>query len=204
MITEVTYRCQCGSVRGLAREVGPSTCLRSVCYCDDCQAFAHFLGRADVLDARGGTEIVAMAPARLRIEQGHEQIRSMRLKDGGMIRFYSACCRTPLGNTVSAGMPFVGLPIGALSEGLAERGGVDAVLGPIVGRVLGTFARPGPGPELHPKTPLSMILKVVKLFASWTLRRLGRPTPFYDARTKKPVAEPEVLTPAARAALDRA
>ena len=37
-----------------------------VCYCDDCQAFLHYLGRADLLDALGGTDIVQMAPAACR------------------------------------------------------------------------------------------------------------------------------------------
>jgi hypothetical protein len=38
-------------VRGVASEVSPSSGFRFVCYCKDCQAFAHFLerpGRAGV------------------------------------------------------------------------------------------------------------------------------------------------------------
>ena len=49
--------CRCGHVRGIAREVSPSAGFRFVCYCKDCQAFARFLDRPDVLDAAGGTDI---------------------------------------------------------------------------------------------------------------------------------------------------
>ena len=62
--TELALRCRCGTVRGVARDVAPSTVNHCFCYCDDCQAFAHFLGRADdVLDAYGGTEITQMSQA---------------------------------------------------------------------------------------------------------------------------------------------
>jgi hypothetical protein len=58
---ELDLRCSCGRVRGIARDVAPSTINHCSCYCDDCQAFAHFLGRADaILDAHGGTEIAQM------------------------------------------------------------------------------------------------------------------------------------------------
>jgi hypothetical protein len=45
----VPLRCRCGRVRGVASDVSRSTGFRFICYCKDCQAFAHFLGRADVL-----------------------------------------------------------------------------------------------------------------------------------------------------------
>jgi len=45
-------------VRGVAREVAPHSSFRFVCYCTNCQAFARFLERPDVLDDAGGTDIV--------------------------------------------------------------------------------------------------------------------------------------------------
>ena len=56
-----------GRMRGVARNVSPSTGLRFVCYCKDCQAFARFLDRADVLDPAGGTDIFHMAPGRVKL-----------------------------------------------------------------------------------------------------------------------------------------
>ena len=54
---DLPLRCKCGHVRGVAVDVSPSTGFRFVCYCGDCQAFARFLRRTDVLDAAGGTDI---------------------------------------------------------------------------------------------------------------------------------------------------
>jgi hypothetical protein len=60
--------CRCGTVRGRVAEASPSSVNRIVCYCVDCQAFAHHLRRADVLDAHGGSDIVQVAPARLTFQ----------------------------------------------------------------------------------------------------------------------------------------
>ena len=52
MTQDLEVRCECGKLRGMATDLEPASVNRAVCYCDDCQSFAHFLGRADdVLDA---------------------------------------------------------------------------------------------------------------------------------------------------------
>ena len=66
--------CRCGKVRGRVVDPAPGNVNRMVCYCDDCQTFLHYLKRADLLDEHGGTDVVQVAPARLRFEQGAEQI----------------------------------------------------------------------------------------------------------------------------------
>jgi Family of unknown function (DUF6151) len=48
---DLPLRCRRGRMRGVASDVSPSTGFRFVCYCKDCQAFARFLERADVLDS---------------------------------------------------------------------------------------------------------------------------------------------------------
>ena len=64
----------------MAHEVSPGAGNHAVCYCDDCQAFAHFLGRAaDILDPHGGTEIFQMSPARIALTAGTERLACMRL-----------------------------------------------------------------------------------------------------------------------------
>jgi hypothetical protein len=60
MALDLPLRCRCGHMRGVARKVSSSTGLRFTCYCKDCQAFARFLGQADMLDAAGGTDIFHM------------------------------------------------------------------------------------------------------------------------------------------------
>jgi hypothetical protein len=49
-----------------------------MCDCKDCQAFARSLGRADVLDPAGGTDIFQMPPARLMLTAGMEALRCLR------------------------------------------------------------------------------------------------------------------------------
>src|SRR6202011_2265415 len=65
MPLDLPLRCRRGRVRGVASDVSPSTGFRFVCYCKDCQAFARFLKRADVLDPAGGTDIFQMPPGRV-------------------------------------------------------------------------------------------------------------------------------------------
>ena len=66
MSKNATLSCRCGEVRGLVTSVSPHTVNRVVCYYDDCQAFLHHLGRAELLDTRGGTDIIQIAPANRR------------------------------------------------------------------------------------------------------------------------------------------
>ena len=72
MPLDLPLRCQCGRMRGVASHVSPSSGFRFVCYCGDCQAFARFLDRADVLDHAGGTDIFHMPPARVKLTAGAE------------------------------------------------------------------------------------------------------------------------------------
>src|SRR6266446_4605702 len=54
----------------VASDVSPSSGFRFVCYCKDCQAFARFLERTDVLDPAGGTDIFQMPPGRVKLTAG--------------------------------------------------------------------------------------------------------------------------------------
>src|SRR5439155_1113896 len=46
MPKEMELRCRCGEVVGRVENASPQKVNRVVCYCDDCQAFAHQLCRA--------------------------------------------------------------------------------------------------------------------------------------------------------------
>lgn len=63
-------RCRCGQVEGTVSNASPESVNRIICYCDDCQAFLHHIGRSELLDAHGGTDIVQVAPADLRFHRG--------------------------------------------------------------------------------------------------------------------------------------
>ena len=119
MTADLPIRCSCGALRGVARGVSPSRGNRVICYCADCQSFAHFLGRAtEILDRSGGTDIFQTSPARIEITQGRERLASMRLTPKGLLRWYADCCKTPIGNTaITREIPFVGLICRCLDTG---------------------------------------------------------------------------------------
>lgn len=189
--------CRCGLVRGELRDVTLRRGTRCVCYCDDCQAFARFLGGEGLIDAHGGTELFQTAPAHLRLSQGSDQLRAMKLSPKGMIRFYTACCRTPVGNLLqSPSAPFVGIPSPLFAHGGDARA-VDAALGPILGRYQTKFASPPGRDDALPPFLLRVLTWLLPAF----VRRQHRPSPFYDAHTGALVSEPQVLTRAERDAL---
>lgn len=102
-------QCRCGTVKALVAE--PRSANRVLCYCKDCQAFAHFLGRVpEVLDERGGSDVIQVMPKTVTFSQGIDSLACMRLTSKGLLRWYAACCRTPIGNTLhTPKLSFVGL-----------------------------------------------------------------------------------------------
>src|SRR5215204_4669214 len=105
MSPKAELRCRCGEVHGSVTNAAPGAVNRVVCYCDDCQAFLHHLGCAELLDASGGTDIVQVAPAALAFDRGAERIAGLRLTPKGLYRWYADCCKTPLGNTLTPALP---------------------------------------------------------------------------------------------------
>lgn len=94
------WRCRCGEFKAQISGEGKSSHV--VCYCRDCQAFAHFLGRETaILNPQGGSSIVQIAHHRIKIEQGAAQLAIMRLSPKGLFRWYSRCCHTALGNSLA-------------------------------------------------------------------------------------------------------
>ena len=199
-MNDVPLACSCKKMRGVAA-VSPSSGTRVVCYCKDCQAFAAFLEKADlVLDAHGGSDIFQTAPSRIRFTSGAAELACVRLSAEGMFRWYAGCCKTPIGNTLGAKMPFVGT-ISAIMDHAADGRSRDAVLGPVVGRIHGREAIGGSAPGAHPRAALSLVPRVVRNLAVWKLSGAGWPSPFFERDTKAPRAAPRILTPAERAAL---
>ena len=193
LTTEVLVQCQCGRVRGVAREVSPRTVNHSICYCHDCRAFVHWLGHDELLEAHGGVPLVQLARSRFEISSGFDQVQCMRLSAKGMHRWYAACCRSPLGNTVPS-IPFIGVARSAL-----QLEGADPVVR--FGRVL--FAQAGEavgGPPPDARLSMRGLVHVVGLIGSWFLRGRGHPTPLFQ-RNNQPVKEPQVLAPAERQTL---
>jgi len=200
MPADLPVRCSCGALRAVARGVSPARGNRVVCYCDDCQTFAHFLERADdTLDAFGGTQIYQTSQARLEVTAGKDRLACVQLAPKGLLRWYASCCRTPIGNTLaSRQLPFIGLIVRCVDASAVRS--LDQALGPIRVRGYARFAKGNP-PDAHPNFPASAIARVLWISLAARLRGDHRRSPFFDARTGAPIATPGVLSAVERAAV---
>jgi hypothetical protein len=182
MKKDALLHCRCREVRGILAGASPRTANRVVCYCDDCQAFLHHLGRADLLDANAVTDIVQVAPASMSFTHGRERIAGLRLAPKGIFRWYASCCNTPLGNTVGPSIPFVGLVVQLLD---GETQGADELVGPRRGGIFGKHAvgRAPPGTTgFNPR----LIARSVRMVLGWRLSGQAWPHPFFDRATRAP------------------
>jgi hypothetical protein len=187
-------------VPGVASDVSPATGFRFVCYCKDCQAFARFLDRLDVLDPAGGTDIFQMPPGRMKLTAGADALRCLRLSSK-VLRWYADCCRTPIANTAAdPRFPVIGVSHSFIDHEAGSRF-LDEALGPPLCRIYERSAV-GPLPPNAPGPPsLRVLVRRASMMLTWWVRGLGRPTPFFDDLTSAPHAVPRVLTPSERAAL---
>ena len=200
---DVPLRCRCGRVRGVANGVSPTAGFRVVCYCKDCQAFARFLGRADVLDKAGGTDIFQIPPQRIKVTSGRDAVRCLRLDSQGVYRWYADCCRTPIGNTMGPRVPMIGV-IHSFMDHQADGRPRDVVLGPPLCRIFEHSAI-GPLPPTAPPPPsFGVSLRRVSKLIVWSARGLARPNPFFDESTSAPCSIPRVATMQERAAFETA
>jgi hypothetical protein len=182
-------QCRCGVLRGYVSH--PERANRGVCYCKDCQAYAHFLGKpSDILDEMGGTDVVATLPKYLTFTHGLESLACMSLTENGLLRWYARCCNTPIGNTRrDFKVSFVGLVHTCLEDPSRT---LDSSFGPIRMRVNTKNAKGSPQ-----SMPLSTLVAGLRFLTSLIRARLDgsyKRTPFFDAHRGTPVVRPKVLT----------
>lgn len=218
MLFDIPLRCRCGHMSGVAREVGPSSGFRLVCYCKDCQAFAHFLAHvpekwppvfrqghapirsADVLDGAGGTDIFQMPPGRVELTAGADALRCLRFSQT-VFRWYADWCKTPIANTASSPrFPVIGLihSFMDLEDSVRSR---DEMIGPPLCRIHERSAIAPLPVDAPPPASLGIFAYRAAKALGWWLRGLGRPNPFFDERTGVPLSAPRLVTPNERAAL---
>jgi hypothetical protein len=195
--TSLQLTCACGKWRATL-DASSEAGQHATCYCDDCQAYARFLGRDDSLDDCGGTEVVQTWPARLSVVAGQEQLRLMRLTEKGLHRWFAGCCRSPIANTLGrARLPFVGVMVRRVVP--EQREEVTRVFGTAIG-AMGKFAPGGCPPGVLPTVNASLIARTSVWVARGFWRGAHRPTPFFD-EMGRPIVPAQVLAPEERAAL---
>lgn len=199
---DVPVRCKCGSVRGTLSAVSPSRVLRAICYCDDCQAFAHHVGHADtVLDDYGGTSIVQVSPSRLTITEGKQHLACIRLTGRNLLRWYAACCGTPIGNTPGSDkLHFLGLIHVFLDLSSVDLP-VNKVFGPIRARAFKKFATGERSVIIAmPEGGLPFLFGGIRRILRALLTGAYRVTPFFDG-SGRPIAAPQCLSKEERSQL---
>jgi hypothetical protein len=186
---EHPLRCRCGTIRGRVRD--PRAANRALCYCRDCQAFARYLGaQNEVLDARGGTDVIQILPKNLTFTQGIEALACIRLTDKGMLRWYASCCKTPIGNTLlNSKISFVGLVHNCLEN---PETSLHDSFGPVRACVNTQGAKGDPKPKSYGTGA------IIRWFIATVLRaRFNgsyRQTPFFLKDKGTPIVRPHVLS----------
>ena len=183
-------QCQCGLLKGNVADIKHVN--RIVCYCRDCQAFAHFLGGgSEILDRLGGTDIIQTSPKNVSFTQGTEVLACIRLTETGLLRWYTACCKTPIGNTLpNYKLSFVGLVHSCLDSSGTT---LDDAFGSINAYVNTENAKGEPKPKSVGfwTTVGRNLVRVLRARIDGGYRF----TPFFDAKSELPITTPKILTP---------
>jgi len=187
-MSEVELKCACGKVQGSTESVNSESGTRIVCCCDDCQKFAQYLGQEDrTLDEYGGTDIFQMPISHLQISEGAEFIACIRLSSKGLYRWYAKCCGTPIGNSMGAGVPFMGL----IHNFMEHKTSRDADLGPSRGYIQTKFAKKEI-PESLKATYIRIVLRGLSKLLVWKIKGLNTPSAFFS-KNGKPIVEPTIV-----------
>jgi hypothetical protein len=197
MTMDHPLQCRCGTVKGFVK--ARRSANRAICYCRDCQAFARFLGRTDdILDARGGSDVIQVAPSNVRFTEGQGSLACLRLSPTGVLRWYARCCNTPIGNTLATPkISFVGL----LHTCLANAGmSLDDSFGPV--RTWANTGSASGDPKPRPRGLGRTVLWLTATILKARITGRYRQTPFFAAGTGAPVVPPRVLDRAERARLN--
>lgn len=189
-MTDVAFSCSCGTLKGVVHEAAPTTGCHLICYCKDCRAFARHMDQMEALEPGGGSPLVQVLPARIEITQGADQIACLRLSPKGLHRWYAACCKTPLANTVGSSR----MPLAGMWRPLFES--TDA-FGPVVTHGFTKAALPG-GPRKD-KGLGRMMGGLAKRALAAYLNGTARQSPFFDA-AGAPVAIPQIISKPEQAA----
>lgn len=181
-------QCKCGFLKGTIANVKNAN--RVKCYCRDCQAFAHFLGEeTDILDQLGGTDIVQMLPKNISFTQGTEVLACMRLTETGLLRWYTTCCNTPIGNTLpDYRMSFIGLVHNCLESSEVT---LDNSFGASFTLVNTEHAR-----ETLESNPIGLIVIIARNIMRMFKARIDgsyKQTPFFLVDSGTPLVSPKIL-----------
>jgi len=133
--------------------------------------------------------VIQILPKNITFTQGIEALACMRLTDKGLLRWYTSCCNTPIGNTLATPrMSFIGL-----LHNCVETAGepLDDAFGVVRGRVNTKSAKGSPKPRQAVGPTIGwFVTKVLRARFNGDYKQ----TPFFRADTGTPVVSARVLS----------
>lgn len=179
-------RCRCGQLQG---ELASANTMRFVCYCRSCQAYAHALGNpTQVLDARGGTDVVATVQQDVQFTKGAQALACMSLSGRGIYRWYASCCNTPIGNTArDPRLSYIALVHSCLGDSASA---LDAGLG--TQRIAVHAGQPKPRREYSTGRAMWSVARLIGAVVRARLTGRWKNTPLF-APNAAPLVAPRVL-----------
>lgn len=113
----VGFRCGCGTVQGTLKNAGPGLAqgTRAECFCNSCRSAELHLGQPD--PRPGAVQVYHTLPQNIEITAGSAEIVNFRFNAKGAVRWYAACCRTPLFVTAATRrFPFVSMSVARVTD----------------------------------------------------------------------------------------
>lgn len=188
-MTEIALGCECGKVKGILENIDSKSDLRVVCYCLDCQQFAKTLHKTHkTLDAYGGSDIYQTHWKDIKITQGADQLRCLKVKPKGIIRWYTACCETPIGNTIGVKVPFIGVISSFMGNGTQR----EEILGPVRGYFYKKRATQSLPESIQKTSEIGLVVRVLGNLVKWKFTGKTHPNSFFNEQGK-PVTKPKIL-----------
>ncbi len=190
-------QCDCGKFRAELTQFPKNTPGRLICYCDDCQAFLHYLKRPELLDENGGTEIIPAYPADIKIIAAQDVVKCVRLHPQGMYRFFTSCCLTPIANTDPT-RPWAG--INRRMYITKDSTILDRELGPVKSSIMGKYAK-GTPPVGTPQTfDFKGMITVLPFIIKGKILGKAKHSPFFN--NGEAIVAPIVLTAEERSKIE--
>src|SRR5262249_33170306 len=103
----------------------------------------------------------------------------LRLTAKGLYRWYASCCHTPLGNTVSPAIPFVGIVAHAFDS-------PDSTFGRPIAAIFGKYAIGAP-PAGSTGRNLQLYGRASVMCGGWRVPGQAWPHPFFARTTGAPI-----------------
>lgn len=187
MDKKTEIKCDCGEFKAELLNFPKNSPGRVACYCDDCQKYLEKIGRLELLDPHGGTEIIPVYPSDFKIITGLEKLKCNRLSPKGIDRWSTTCCNSPIANT-KAKFPWVGINYNTYNNCNDSK-----ELGEIKSRIFGKFKKGDPPFNVSEKMTFKDAWVVIPFIFKGLVRKKADNSIFYKEGKSAPFNGPHLL-----------